>query len=34
MAVVGSSAAEFVRKLADDTARFAQIIKVTGIKLE
>jgi hypothetical protein len=34
MIVVGTTSAEFVRKLADDTARFAEIIRVADIRLE
>lgn len=32
--VVGTSAAEFARALADDTARYAEVIRVANIKLE
>ena len=34
MIVVGTTSVEFVRKLADDTARFAEIIRVADIRLE
>jgi tripartite-type tricarboxylate transporter receptor subunit TctC len=34
MIVVGTTSAEFARKLADDNARFAEIIKVADIRLE
>jgi hypothetical protein len=32
--VVGTSSAEFTRALADDTARYTEVIRVANIKLE
>ncbi len=32
--VAGTSAAEFIRVLAEDEARYAEVIRVANIKLE